>query len=157
MNLAFSTDPDIARTLEILGGTATIRTPVNDDFAVHDLLAKGLPAAALLYLEHQVGLLSASAGAMERAVGISPRTLQRRKAGNADALLNPEQSSRTWKFAEILGLASEVFSSRAAAEDWMIRPAIGLDHRKPLDMMATPVGARAVENYLGRIKYAVYT
>jgi putative toxin-antitoxin system antitoxin component (TIGR02293 family) len=64
---------------------------------------------------------------------------------------------RTRKFAEILARAATLFGSRAAAEQWLEQPAIGLDHRRPIDLMATPAGLELVEDYLGRIEYGVYT
>ena len=72
------------------------------------------------------------------------------------AVLSVEQSNRTWKFAEILGQATETFGSKEKAEAWMNLPAIGLDQRKPIDLLATAVGVEAVEDYLTRIEYGVY-
>ena len=34
---------------------------------------------------------------------------------------------------------------------------IGLDQRRPIDLMTTPAGLELVEDYLGRIEYGVYT
>jgi putative toxin-antitoxin system antitoxin component (TIGR02293 family) len=38
-----------------------------------------------------------------------------------------------WKFAEILAKATEVFGSQREAEQWMTRPATGLEQRRPID------------------------
>jgi putative toxin-antitoxin system antitoxin component (TIGR02293 family) len=102
-----------------------------------------------------VDLLS-KPGSLEKAIGVSVRTLQRRKA-NPGKLLSPEQSGRTWKFAEIVSRATAVFGSSTAAEQWLERPAIGLDRRRPIDLLATPAGIEIVESYLERIHYGVYT
>jgi putative toxin-antitoxin system antitoxin component (TIGR02293 family) len=92
---------------------------------------------------------------LEKAVGISWRTFQRRKA-NPARLLSGEQSGRTWKFAEILAKATAVLGSRTEAERWLDRPAIGLDHRRPIDLLATTAGVEIVENHLERIEHGVY-
>jgi putative toxin-antitoxin system antitoxin component (TIGR02293 family) len=92
---------------------------------------------------------------LEKAVGISWRTFQRRKA-DPDRLLSPEQSGRTWKFAEILAKATAILGSRTEAEQWLERPAIGLDQRRPVDLLATTAGVEIVENHLERIEYGVY-
>jgi putative toxin-antitoxin system antitoxin component (TIGR02293 family) len=92
---------------------------------------------------------------LEKAVGISLRTFQRRKADPAK-LLNREQSGRTWKFAEILAKATVVLGSRAEAEQWLERPAMGLNQRRPIDLLATTAGVEIVENYLERIEHGVY-
>jgi len=44
-----------------------------------------------------------------------------------------------------------------AAEQWLERPAIGLDQWRPIDLMTTPAGLELVEDFLGRIEYGVYT
>ncbi len=53
--------------------------------------------------------------------------------------------------------ASRVLGSQEAAERWLEHPAIGLDRRRPIDLLATPSGAKMVEDYLTRIEYGVYT
>ena len=90
------------------------------------------------------------------AIGISLRCLQRRKKVGSNTVLSAEQSNRTWKFVEVLWRAAEIFGSKEEAEAWMNRPAIGLDQRRPVDLMATSVGTEAVENYLTKIEYGVY-
>lgn len=148
-------DQDISRTFALLGGSATIGEPAETALAAHDLLLRGLPAATLLYLTSRVAFLNDDKG-LDKAVGISVRTLQRRKNDAPDTVLSVEQSNRTWKFAAILGRASEIFGSLQAAENWMNEPAIGLDQRKPIDLLATSVGVEAVTDYLTRIDYGVY-
>lgn len=149
-------EPGIARTVALLGGRAAIGRPVRTGLDAHDLLMGGLPAAALMHLTGEVAFLAASPDLLEKAVGISLRTLQRRRKEVGDAPLSVEQGSRTWKFAEILASASALFGSQAEAEAWMNRPAIGLDQRRPIDLLATPLGVAAVEDYLTRIDYGVY-
>ena len=43
------------------------------------------------------------------------------------------------------------------SEKWLQGRAIGLEQRRPMDVLATPAGARLVEEFLGRIEYGVYT
>jgi putative toxin-antitoxin system antitoxin component (TIGR02293 family) len=114
----------------------------------------GPGGAALTHLVDSLVLLHDPVS-LEKAVGISLRTFQRRKAEPA-ALLNREQSGRLWKFAEILAKATAVLGSRAEAAQWLERPAIGLDQRRPIDLLATTAGVEIVENHLERIEYGVY-
>jgi putative toxin-antitoxin system antitoxin component (TIGR02293 family) len=65
--------------------------------------------------------------------------------------------SHTREFAEILTRAATLFGSQAAAERWLEQPAIGLDQRRPIDLIGTPAGLELVDDYLGRIEYGVYT
>jgi putative toxin-antitoxin system antitoxin component (TIGR02293 family) len=87
---------------------------------------------------------------------MSLRTIQRRKEAPSKRL-NQEQSGRTWKFAEILAKATAVLGSQEEAEQWLQRPAMGLDQRRPLDLLATPAGVEIVQDFLGRLEYGVYT
>ena len=117
--------------------------------------SQGMPRAALAYLVAQ-SALQQSPDFFERALGMSRRTFQRSKHAPRKPL-SKEQSGRTWKFAEILAKAIEVFGSRDEALAWFERPALGLEQRRPIDLLATPAGAKLVEDFLGRLEYGVYT
>ena len=150
-------DVEISRTVALLGGRRVLQRPVRSRLDAHDLLREGLPGRALSHLVTSVMLLRAPLqGSLEKAVGISLRTYQRRKEA-PDRKLSTEQSGRTWKFAEILGRAIDLFGSQEAAEAWLDRPAMALDRRKPIDLLSTPAGVEAVETLLGRLEYGVYT
>jgi putative toxin-antitoxin system antitoxin component (TIGR02293 family) len=147
--------PTLKRVVDILGGAKLLKWKLRGPLDAHELLLRGLPGAALTHLVDSLVLLRDPVS-LEKAVGISLRTFQRRKITPAKRL-NQEQSGRTWKFAELLATATAVFGSRAAAEQWLERPALGLDRRRPLDLLATPAGVEIVERYLERIEYGVYT
>ena len=152
---AIRVQDDVARTYGLLGGERTIRRPVHNALDAHDVLVKGLPSASLLHLVRSVDFLG-QGDALVKAIGVSLRTLQRRKADGGARPLSPEQSNRTWRFAEIFGHAIAVMGSHAAAESWMSRPAIGLENRRPVDLLASAAGAEAVEDYLTRMEYGVH-
>lgn len=157
MSLSISDDPELARTVSLLGGRRVLRQAVRSRLDAHDLLQAGMPGSALTHLVEHVGVLRTSRqDSLEKAVGISLRTYQRRKEG-PDRKLSPEQSGRAWKFAEILARATEVFGTQAEAEAWLDRSALALDGRKPIDLLSTPAGVRSVEELLTRLEYGVYT
>jgi putative toxin-antitoxin system antitoxin component (TIGR02293 family) len=150
-------DVAISRTVALLGGRRTLHRLVRSRLEAHDLLQQGLPGHALAHLVNYVAILRAPYhGSLEKAVGISLRTFQRRKDA-PDKPLSPEQSGRAWKFAEILGRAVELFGSQADAEEWLQRPAIALGQRKPIDLLSTPAGVQSLEEHLTRIEHGVYT
>jgi putative toxin-antitoxin system antitoxin component (TIGR02293 family) len=148
-------DREVDRTVKVLGGKHTLRQSVRNRLEAHDLLEQGLPGSVLTYLVGSLLHLTASQN-LEKAVGISLRTYQRRKEA-ADKRLSPLQSGRTWKFAEIFGKAIELFGSQEAAEQWLERPAMGLEQRRPIDLLSTPAGVETVEDHLARLEYGVYT
>lgn len=146
---------DVGRAVGLLGGEKTIHARVQNAMDAHDVLLKGLPADALLHLVSAVTFLE-HGDALQKAIGLSLRTLQRHRAKSAPHLLSVDQSNRAWRFAEIFSHAIDVMGSEEAAEVWMNKPAIGLANRKPVDLLATSAGVEAVEEYLTRLEYGVY-
>ena len=58
---------------------------------------------------------------------------------------------------EVLAMATEVLGSREAAGRWMEEPAVGLEQRRPLDLLSTSAGVEIVRTFLERLQYGVYT
>jgi putative toxin-antitoxin system antitoxin component (TIGR02293 family) len=146
---------EVSKVTELLGGQHVLRREPQDSLQVHELLARGLPGKALTHLVKNLVILSWDES-FARAIGMSQRTYQRH-ASAGTKLLSQEQSGRTWKLAEILAKATDVLGSREEAEQWLERPAMGLNQRRPIDLLATPAGVEMVENFLERLDYGVYT
>lgn len=145
---------ELQKVAALLGGTRVLSRRLTSALDAHELLLIGLPTSAL---DHLVGNLVfiRKNESLEKAVGMSLRTWQRRKDAPSKPL-SQEQSGRAWKFAEILSKATDVLGSQAEAEQWLERPAIGLDQRRPIDLLGTPAGVELVEDYLQRLEYGVY-
>ncbi len=113
--------------------------------------------AGLAYSELEV--LQSSLGLpIERLathVGLSRATLQRRKK-NAGTL-NAIQSDRVVRLARLMGKAIEVLESEEDARQWLTSSQHGLGGATPLEFCDTEVGAREVENLLGRIEHGVFS
>ncbi|MER8966215.1 DUF2384 domain-containing protein [Mesorhizobium sp. M0808] len=145
---------ELQKVARLLGGSRILARRLSSALDAHELLLHGLPASALDHLIGQLVFIQKT-DTLEKAVGMSLRTYQRRKDAPSKPL-SQDQSGRTWKFAEILSKATDVFGSQAEAEQWLERPAIGLDQRRPIDLLATPAGIELVEDYLERLEYGVY-
>ena len=153
---ASATEADeLQRVADLLGGPSVLHRPLRTPLDAHDLLMEGLPGSALTHLIDSLVVIRRTAS-LEKAVGMSLRTFQRRRGAPAKPL-SPEQSGRAWKFAEILAKATDVLGSQEEAEQWLERPALGLDGRRPIDLLATAAGAEMVESLLMRLYYGVYT
>jgi putative toxin-antitoxin system antitoxin component (TIGR02293 family) len=87
-------------------------------------------------------------------LGISKATLHRRKRSGR---LEPGESDRVVRFARLTGKAVEVLETRENARRWLTSPQAGLGGAVPLDYAETEIGAREVEDLLGRIEYGVYS
>lgn len=125
------------------------------DFASGNLvraLEVGLPVTELLVLQAS---LDVPAERLAPMLGISKATFHRRK--KAGSRLNPAVSDRVVRFARLLGKAVQVFGGREDAKRWLAAPQFGLGGAVPLEYAKTEVGAREVENLLGRIEHGVYS
>lgn len=145
----------LTRVTNLLGGRRAFPKYPQNPLEAHEMLLRGLPAKALTSLVENFVILRWDT-AFEKAVGMSLRTYQRHSATAAKPL-NLEQTARTWKLAEIVAKATDVFGSQEEAEQWLERPAVGLNQRRPIDLLATPAGVEMVERFLERIDYGVYT
>jgi putative toxin-antitoxin system antitoxin component (TIGR02293 family) len=148
-----SRQTELEAAANLLGGARTLRHKLNSPFDAHEMLLQGLPEKALSHLIKSLIVIEWSL--LERAVGMSLRTYQRRKEA-PDKPLSQEQSERTWKFAEILAKASATLGSQEDAENWLKSPAIGLNRQRPIDLLASRAGAEMVENFLNQLEYGVY-
>jgi len=93
---------------------------------------------------------------MERVaarVGMSRATFHRRQKSG---VLSTDESDKALRLARILAQAVGVLGGMTEARAWLSAPQRGLGGAVPLDYAATEVGAREVENLLGRIDYGVY-
>ena len=87
-------------------------------------------------------------------LSISRSTLQRRKAAGR---LSPDESGKVMRFSQLLEHATKVFGDVDKARAWLKFPQRGLGCAVPLDYAETEIGAREVDNLLGRIDYGVYS
>lgn len=114
-------------------------------------VSDGFPAGDVRKLSAFLGM---SPEAMAPYLGISTATLTRRmRVGKMDAA----ESDRIARFARIAGIAAHVLGSVEAARGWLRSPQFGLGGAIPLEYARTEVGAREVENLLGRIEHGVYS
>lgn len=88
-------------------------------------------------------------------VGIPERTLARRKTSGR---LSPDESERLLRVSSIFEKASALFEGDVdEALDWLTQPKKALGDKVPLNYSRTEVGAREVENLIGRLEHGVFT
>jgi putative toxin-antitoxin system antitoxin component (TIGR02293 family) len=120
----------------------------------HELIRriqKGLRFAELETLQNSMEMPFEQLAAK---LSISRSTLQRRKAAGR---LSPDESDKVMRFSRLLEHATNVFGDVNKARAWLKFPQRGLGGAVPLDYAETEIGAREVENLLGRIDYGVYS
>jgi len=117
-----------------------------------DRILAGLPIEEFDTLREMLGL---SVEQMAAKIGISVATLSRRRAKRQ--ALDRDHSDRLMRYARLYWQAVDYFEGdTATARAWLARPARGLGGRSPLEFAETGMGAREVEDLIGRLEHGVY-
>jgi putative toxin-antitoxin system antitoxin component (TIGR02293 family) len=92
---------------------------------------------------------------LARLVQIKTRTLARRRE---QGRLTAEESDRLVRASRVVGKALALFEGDFdAARTWLSTPVPALANRTPKDVATTEVGAREVENLIGRLEDGVFS
>jgi len=115
-------------------------------------IERGLPYRRV---EKLISKLGETDSRIAHLVQIAPRTLARRKK---EGTLKSDESERVDRIDRIYHLATELFEGdKAEAVKWLKEPNRGLANRPPLDFSRTEIGAREVENLIGRLEHGVFS
>ncbi len=141
-----------AAIAEVLGGRKVLGKTVKEPDDLADLVRKGLPASSITALAERLDLGNT---VLSRKLGIPQRTLTRRLSQRSR--LTAAESDRTVRLARVYANAVEMLGDEKKAVGWLQTPNRALGGERPLDQLDTDVGAREVEDILGRIAYGVYS
>lgn len=143
---------EAAAIAEVLGGRKVLGRIVKSPDELTQLVRRGLPAGSLTAL---AGKLRVGNIVLSRKLGIPQRTLTRRLSQHSR--LTAAESDRTVRLARVYANAVEMIGDEEKAAEWLRTPNRALGGERPLDRLDTDLGARAVEDVLGRIAYGVYS
>lgn len=138
---------EIRAVVQELGGEPVLGRPIRTESDLQTAIREGLPQGVLEELMHAANLTLKELAA---SLDLSPRSLQRRRRAGR---LARYESDRVYRLARILVLAKRYLGSDEAAPKWLKRPNRALGGKTPLELLDTELGARTVENVLGRIAY----
>ena len=145
----------LQRSSELLGGGRLLKVALNSRFDVHEAIVAGaFPYASLIFLITAFKALDEED--VVNVLGISGRTLRRQRE-TPKKPMPADLASKTWLFAETLAKATEVFGGKEKAEEWLNKPAMGLDGQRPIGMLQTVQGTELVNDFLTRLEYGVYS
>lgn len=133
--------------VEELGGKQALGRTLSTERDMREAIRQGFPPAVVEELMRASGLTLKELAA---ALDLSPRSLQRRRGTGR---LARYESDRLYRLARIVALADEFLGDHARAVRWLKRPNRALSGIAPVDALDTELGARQVENILGRIAY----
>lgn len=115
------------------------------------MVRRGMPMAEFYAL---AGWLAVTEEELAPLVGISRATLHRRKKTGQ---LEMPESERIVRIGRLMARATEVLDGEKAAREWLRTPAIAFRGESPLAYSDTEIGAREVENLLGRLEHGVFS
>ena len=112
----------------------------------------GLPYRALEKFQSASGLDTQE---LSDLVRVPLRTLARRRN---EGRLPPEEADRLVRASRVFERTADLFEGdAAAATQWLRTPQPGLGNRKPLELASTDIGAREVEDLIGRLEHGVFS
>ncbi len=130
-----------------LGGEHALGRPLSSDREMREAIREGFRPAVVEELMRASGLtLKELAGALD----LSPRSLQRRRRSGR---LASHESDRLYRLARIVAIANEYLGEHERVMRWLKHPNRALGGVAPVAALDTELGARQVENVLGRIAY----
>lgn len=137
---------------EVLGGRKVLGKTINTLDELTKLVGQGLPARSVTFLAHRLEITNSL---LSQKLGIPQRTLTRRLSQHSR--LTAAESDRTVRLARVYANAVKMIGDERKAVEWLQTPNRALGGEKPLDRLDTDLGARAIEDILGRIAYGVYS
>lgn len=113
---------------------------------------RGFSYQSLVAFETNSGM---SLPAVAEIIDIPERTLARRKATGR---LGREESERLLRLSSIFEKSVDLFEGDVhSAVNWLSSPKRALQSQTPLQYARTEVGAREVENLIGRLEHGVFS
>ena len=138
---------ELRAVAEELGGEAVLGRRLNRDVDLQAAIREGFPQKVIEELMEAADL---SIKELAASLDLSLRSLQRRRR---EGRLARYESDRIYRLARIVALAKSSLGDRDAATRWLKRPNRALGGKAPLAVIDTELGARTVENVLGRIAF----
>jgi putative toxin-antitoxin system antitoxin component (TIGR02293 family) len=121
-----------------------------DGLQAHDIVMRGIPVSLARNVVRSFGVIAPTD--IRKVLGVSEQALQRR----SDAALDVNASDRTLRLLSVMEQATTVLGARDVAERWLAAHAIGLDRRRPIDLLTSSDGTTMVKTLLKRMEYGVY-
>jgi putative toxin-antitoxin system antitoxin component (TIGR02293 family) len=130
-----------------LGGPHTLGRSLVTDRDLKEAIREGFPPAVVEELMRSSGLTLKE---LAESLDLSARSLQRRRRSGRLARF---ESDRLYRLARIVAIARHSLGGSELAMRWLKRPNRALGGLPPVAAIDTELGARQVENVLGRIAY----
>ena len=138
---------EVQAVIDELGGESALGRSLEDAADLRTAIREGFPQKVVGAVMNSTGLTLKQ---LSSALDLSARSLLRRRQSGR---LARYESDRLYRLVRIVALAKQCIGDEGVASRWLKRPNRALGDHVPLELIDTELGARAVENVLGRIAY----
>jgi len=136
--------------IDVLGGPKVFKgRTLPNATELRERVRTGLPYQSLESIRDRLNLSLPEAAIV---LHVPLRTLARRRHGRK---LDADESDRLYRLARIAGQAVAVLGTEEKAATWLRRANRALNGEVPLGLLDTDLGARQIEDVLGRIEHGV--
>lgn len=136
-------------TAQMLGGAEVLGIQVKSDRDLEKAIVQGLPTDTIALVVGQI-----YPGQTDKLYELVPRsTLVRRQKEGSN--LSVEESQKAERLARIFSFAVEVWGNEIKAREFMQKAHPMLEDRTPFEAGLNELGARQVEQILGRLMFGV--
>lgn len=142
---------DTADLIEALGGRRILGRKIGSLEDLRHRLRGGLPYGSLEAVARKFAI---GREELSAALHLPARTIARRKKA---ARLPADESDRLFRLARIGSEAAGVLGSEEKAARWLHERNRALGGETPLALLDTEIGAKRVEDILGRIEHGVFS
>jgi putative toxin-antitoxin system antitoxin component (TIGR02293 family) len=133
--------------VEALGGRKVLKRRITNLDQLRESVKAGLPFTSLEAVMAKFWLGREEVAA---ALHLPQWTIARRKK---ERKLQAEESDRLLRLARVSSQAADILGSEKKAAQWLRRPNRALGNQVPLDLIDSDIGARQVDEVLGRIEH----
>ncbi len=138
----------VVKVVEALGGPEALGGTVTDLAGLIAAVARGLPRSVVREIAASAAPARGTVRSRVAALVASPATLKRSDR------LSPDASARAERLARIVALAQRALGGTDEARAWLTEPHPMMG-AMPIEIAATDLGARQVEQVLHNIEYSL--
>lgn len=121
---------------------------IKDEYA---LINNALQGIEVSYFDNLLEKTGIQKGVLASLLGVDPRTVDNYRKSNKrfDVL----EGELLLKLGSLFDFGEEVFEDMSEFMEWLSTSSVGLDNKKPLDLMYTTTGVSLVHDELMRIEH----
>ncbi|HLE18728.1 MAG TPA: antitoxin Xre/MbcA/ParS toxin-binding domain-containing protein [Syntrophales bacterium] len=140
---------EISEIVGIFGSVDKLKRDIRSEWDVDQLIREGIPYPAFKHFQEKFAPMGFE---LDTFMGLESAL----KENNHEGFRLPSiASDRLYRLARLFIIATKVLEDEKSGAEWLKKPQWGLGGRIPAEVAFTEIGAKEVENLLGRIEHSV--